>query len=312
LRNNAALMTARVRSAALLTFAWIALSALGASRARAEDVTAAREHYKKGTTYYDLGKYADAAKEFEAAYEAKNDPAFLYNLAQSYRLAGDPDQALHFYKTYLRYVPKPPNRAEIEEQIKMLEQKVAAKNPTAPPPAGTSPPPAATAPPPPPPTETPTAPPPPVTPGPGGPAVVTTAPPSPPIASDVTPPPPPVATTPDPGRTYRIAGVATAGAGAVMILVGFAEGARAHSAATQIEHDASMGKAFDPAVESRGKSAEKAQWWLLGLGVAAGATGGALWYYGTHLTAEARAAGTVSFAPVVGPGHGGALMRVTF
>ena len=43
-----------------------------------------------------------------------------------------------------------------------------------------------------------------------------------------------------------------------------------------------------------------------------GAAGGALWYYGNHLTAEARAAGTISFAPVVGPGHGGALMRVTF
>jgi tetratricopeptide (TPR) repeat protein len=302
LRNNAPLMTARDRSAAPLAFAllaFVAVSALAAT-ARADDVAEAREHYKKGTTYYDLGKYADAAKEFEAAYEAKNDPAILFNLAQAHRLAGNPDQALHFYKTYLRYVPKAPNRAEIEEQIKTLEQKVAAQAPP------TTPPPATTAPPPPPPTETPTAPPPPIVPAPGGPAAVMTAPPAPPVAGDVAPPPPPVA--PDPGRTYRIAGVATGAAGAVMILAGLVEGGRAHSAASQVEDDAKMGKVFDPSVESRGKSAETAQWWLLGMGVVAGAAGGGLWYYGHHMTAEAR----VSFAPVVGPGQAGGFLQVTF
>src|SRR5262245_1500189 len=59
----------------------------------------AKEHYLRGTSFYDLGKYREAIAEFEAAYQLKNDPAFLYNLAQSYRLAGDPEQALHFYRT---------------------------------------------------------------------------------------------------------------------------------------------------------------------------------------------------------------------
>ena len=125
-------MTARARCLTLIVF--VALSALGSRVARAEDKAAAREHYDKGTTYYDLGKYRDAAREFEAAYEAKKDAAFLYNLAQSYRLAGDSERALHFYRTYLRYVPKAPNRADIEEQIKALELKVATQAPpTAPP-----------------------------------------------------------------------------------------------------------------------------------------------------------------------------------
>src|SRR5215471_679856 len=90
--------------------------------ARAADDAAAkaREHYQKGTAFYDLAKYAEAIQEFEAAYEIKNDPAFLYNLAQSYRLAGNPEQALHFYRTYLRREPKTPNRAEIEKRITEL------------------------------------------------------------------------------------------------------------------------------------------------------------------------------------------------
>src|SRR6476659_5013199 len=98
-----------------------------AARAQSSDSTAAaREHYQKGTAFYDLGRYADAIREFEAAYELKNDPALLYNLAQSNRLAGNAEQALRLYKTYLRYVPKAPNRAEIEERITTLEQQVAA------------------------------------------------------------------------------------------------------------------------------------------------------------------------------------------
>ena len=96
---------------------------LCAATARAQDKpvdpkVAAKEHYTRGTSFYDLGRYDDAIKEFEAAYQLKNDPAFLYNLAQSYRQAGNHEQAVHFYKTYLRYVPKAPNRADIEEKIK--------------------------------------------------------------------------------------------------------------------------------------------------------------------------------------------------
>src|SRR6185503_4516701 len=92
---------------------------LTAATARAQEAakpgdnkTAAKEHYNRGTSFYDLGKYDEAIKEFEAAYQLKNDPAFLYNLAQSYRQAGNHERAVHFYKTYLRYVPNAKNRAD--------------------------------------------------------------------------------------------------------------------------------------------------------------------------------------------------------
>src|SRR4029078_6552928 len=129
---------------------------LCAATARAQDKpvdpkVAAKEHYNKGTSFYDLGRYDEAIKELEAAYQLKNDPAFLYNLAQSYRQAGNHEQAVHFYKTYLRYMPKAPNRADIEEKIKPEEQLIAKGGGTttpSPPPANNTPPPANTPPPP--------------------------------------------------------------------------------------------------------------------------------------------------------------------
>ncbi len=123
--NHGAFMRPPLRSVPVLAL----VLALGAPlAARADDAATAREHYQRGTSYYDLGKYPEAIKEFEAAYEIKNDPALLYNLAQSNRLAGNSEQALHFYRTYLRYVPKAKNRAEIEERITQLDQLVTQKN----------------------------------------------------------------------------------------------------------------------------------------------------------------------------------------
>ena len=87
------------------------LGAALSSPARAENAASAREHYERGTKFYDIGKYDDAIREFEAAYEAKSDPAIIFNLAQAHRLAGHNQEALQLYRNYLRYVPHPPNRA---------------------------------------------------------------------------------------------------------------------------------------------------------------------------------------------------------
>jgi len=85
---------------------------------------AAKAHYEKGTTLYDLGKYVEAAHEYEEAYGAKNDPALLFNVAQAYRLGGDAAAALRTYRSYLRRVPNAPNRAEVERHIASLQQLV--------------------------------------------------------------------------------------------------------------------------------------------------------------------------------------------
>lgn len=272
--------------------------------ARAEDgsAAAAREHYQKGTSYYDLGRYADAIKEFEAAYEIKNDPALLYNLAQSNRLAGNSEQALHFYRTYLRYVPKAANRAEIEDRIKQLDQLVSQKGSaqTAPPPITTTPPLTTTPPPP----ETPPVPPPgappaaelPIAPMPGS---------TPGAYVNIAPPPP--ASFDDHHQMIR-AGEITAAAGGVLFIIGAAYGAAAVGAANEVNNAAKNGGAFDPSLEKRGKDDQKAEAALLTVGALGIGAGAVLFFYGRHLAAQERA----TLTPMASSTGAGLSLRVTF
>jgi tetratricopeptide (TPR) repeat protein len=101
--------------------------------ARAADPAEAREHFERGKTLYDLGRFADAAREFESAYEAKNDPAILFNVAQAYRFAGNYAKALLTYRAFLRNVPEAPNRAQVEKNIEDLQALMAKQS--QPPPA---------------------------------------------------------------------------------------------------------------------------------------------------------------------------------
>jgi len=114
--------------------------------ARADERAAAKEHYMKGTKYFDLGRFEDAVKEYEAAYEAIDDPVLLYNIAQAHRLAGHTERAIFFYRSYLRRVPAAKNRAEVELKIdelqKVLDQQARAQQlpPSSPMPSSSAPP----------------------------------------------------------------------------------------------------------------------------------------------------------------------------
>jgi tetratricopeptide (TPR) repeat protein len=103
-----------------------------------EDVSAAREHFLKGTKAFDLGLYEDAIKEYMSAYQIKDDPAFLYNIAQAHRLAGHDAEALRFYRIYLTRAPNAPNRAHVETRIAELQAKPPAPAPPHHPPAATT------------------------------------------------------------------------------------------------------------------------------------------------------------------------------
>lgn len=103
--------------------------------AGADDAAEARQHYQKAQGHFAVGEFADAAAEFEAAYKVKNDPALLFNAAQSRRLAGDNEKALILYKNYLQFHPRARNIDEVNDQIQKLEEAIAAaeKAKTAPP-----------------------------------------------------------------------------------------------------------------------------------------------------------------------------------
>jgi tetratricopeptide (TPR) repeat protein len=126
-------MPKHLRSAALLST--LTLFALGsstflasmllASPARADDSSDAKMHYQKATAHYAVGEYHDAAMEYEAAYKAKQDPALLYNAAQSHRLANDNQKALLLYKNIVKLYPTSKYAAESKDRIGKLEQAIA-------------------------------------------------------------------------------------------------------------------------------------------------------------------------------------------
>jgi tetratricopeptide (TPR) repeat protein len=84
----------------------------------------AKRRYEEGTKAFNLGEFQRAVDEYRQAYNARPEPVFLYNIAQAYRLANNLPQALFFYKSYLHSDPSSPNRIEVEDRIRKLEQQV--------------------------------------------------------------------------------------------------------------------------------------------------------------------------------------------
>ena len=89
----------------------------------AEARALAREHYDKAVSHFNAGEYAAAAGEFLATHKAVPQPALLYNAAQAYRLGGDREKALEYYRTFLHDAPQAKQRADVERRIGELESK---------------------------------------------------------------------------------------------------------------------------------------------------------------------------------------------
>lgn len=107
--------------------------------ARADRSGEAREHYQNATAHFAVGEFSEAASEYQAAFKLKPDPALLYNAAQSYRLANNPERALILYKNYLQLYPNEANADEVRRQIqKLKEALVAAESAKTSPPTGTN------------------------------------------------------------------------------------------------------------------------------------------------------------------------------
>jgi tetratricopeptide (TPR) repeat protein len=86
----------------------------------ADDAQAAKAHYEAGVRHFDLSEYEPALADFKEAYRNKPDPALLYNIAQCHRRLGHTDEAIAFYRSYLRRAPGAKNREEVERRISEL------------------------------------------------------------------------------------------------------------------------------------------------------------------------------------------------
>src|SRR5436190_18302547 len=123
---------------AAVTLAIVLIAGAGVARAGDSNAEKARAHFQQGDTYFKLDRYANALQEFEQAYLAKQDPSFLYNIAQCHRLMGNRVEAVRFYKRYLNDAPNAANRPVAEKHIRDLESALGAEELTgahAPPPA---------------------------------------------------------------------------------------------------------------------------------------------------------------------------------
>jgi hypothetical protein len=89
---------------------------------------AARPHYEKGASEYNLGHFAESISEFEKAYEQDPAPILLFNIAQAHRQSGNNERAAFFYRRYLEQEPNAANRAEVEKRIKDLEGVIQQQN----------------------------------------------------------------------------------------------------------------------------------------------------------------------------------------
>lgn len=114
------------RSLALTLALCLLLPLMAPGAARADDNRqVARAAYQEGTRQFEIGDYQAALAAFKKAYLAYDDPAFLFNMAQCYRLLNDKQEAVRTYRVYLRKVPNAPNRADIEQIINALDQAIA-------------------------------------------------------------------------------------------------------------------------------------------------------------------------------------------
>jgi tetratricopeptide (TPR) repeat protein len=245
--------------------------------ARADEAAElARKHYHEGTKLFDLRRYREAAHEYEAAYEAKEDPALLFNIAQAYRLAGAYEDAIASYRSFLRHVPDASNREAVLARIRELQELAAAqRKQNELPPEGTLLPkdqPKSDA----------------------------------QAASELSRPAPPPLVGPSVdqqarGHREKLAGIGVAAGGVALVAAGVAFAALAKQASDQVASAGAANGVFDTAVDARGKTYQALAITGLAVGGVAIAGGVALWLVGRH---EQRRSSFV-LAPALAPNHVG-------
>lgn len=81
----------------------------------------ARRRADAARALFQAGRFADAALEFQAAYEIAPEPQLLYNLGICYEEAGMADRAAEALQRYLNTTPGAADRAAVEQEIARLK-----------------------------------------------------------------------------------------------------------------------------------------------------------------------------------------------
>lgn len=103
------------------------------------DEDLARGHFHLGRAHFEAGRFADAAREFQQAYDISRRAALLYNVFLSHRDAGNLGAAIGALRQYLAEEQNIENRAALEQRLRTMEELHARQGDR--PPDGATPPP---------------------------------------------------------------------------------------------------------------------------------------------------------------------------
>jgi tetratricopeptide (TPR) repeat protein len=121
---------------------WVGLSSValllvgGMNRGQAGDLPQeakqdAKARFVSGQSHYNLNEFPEALVDFKEAYRLFPDAVFLYNLGQCERQLGHNEEAIRFYRNFLRAQPKAPNRQDVLHKIEEMEVALRTKQPEA-------------------------------------------------------------------------------------------------------------------------------------------------------------------------------------
>src|SRR5262245_14145977 len=83
-------------------------------RAQGHDDKQPRDYARAGNGFYRVGDYANALRQYAAAYERLRHPAFLVNMAQCYRQMNDRVRAC---ETFMQWQREAPAADPLREQV---------------------------------------------------------------------------------------------------------------------------------------------------------------------------------------------------
>ncbi len=85
---------------------WVCLLSVGFWPVRTASASDFKTHYDLAMALYQAQKFEAAIPEFKAAHEREAKPGLLFNIAQCYRKAGHPREAIEYYDRYLSSEPR--------------------------------------------------------------------------------------------------------------------------------------------------------------------------------------------------------------
>src|SRR5262244_2091623 len=104
--------------AAIPLLLWCAVAS-----ADARQDQAARDAFKVGRAAYETGDYQLAYDKFKESFTLSHEPALLYNIASALQGLKRPHDAAEALRSYTRLKPDDPDRVQIEERIRTLEEE---------------------------------------------------------------------------------------------------------------------------------------------------------------------------------------------